>query len=153
MKKTLLILSLLLSSESFSADLKEGLDFASNYLPGKTKKVLKLGLSKNIVRSRLGRPDSKSDNIDTFRIQSKSPNFEVKYNSAKKLEGITYEFVGAGDLRKPIQYEDVLKSVEDKSPLKYKKGEEKIIELKEIGITLSFDDKTEVLRKIDLTQN
>lgn len=152
MKKLFLILILLGSSSLYSADLKEGLSFASSYLPSKTRKVLKLGLSKNIVRSRLGRPDSKSDGIDLFRIQSKTPNFEIRYNSSKKLEGISYEFIGANDLRKAIKYEDLLKKIEDKNPLKYKNGEDRVLEIKEIGITLFFDDKTEVLKKIDLTQ-
>jgi hypothetical protein len=152
MKKLILILCLGLSHFTFAADLDEGMKFFKKYLPGKTQKVLKLGLTRTLVRTRLGRPDTKVGSQDSFRIQSKSPNLFLNFNAAKKLESASYQFTGAPDLRKPLKYEAILKSIESMKPIKYKKEQERIIELKDIGIKLTFDDESEVLKRIDLSE-
>ena len=130
--------------------MKDALSFVKRLVPSKTRQILREGISRNLVRSRLGRPDSKTAGSDTFRVQSKTPNLTINYNEAKKMVGMSYEFVGAADKRNPLMFEDMEKKLEDHKPRTSRNADFRQLKVKKLGLVLSFGIQSNILEKIEV---
>lgn len=151
MKTIAISLLLLLSSFSLNAgDSSEAIDFAKAALPGKLRKIIKSGISRNLVRSRLGRPSEKADTFDSYKIQSKVMNLRLTYNGNKKLMALNFQYVGASQRNSRLSYDKALEMLSHLSPRVAEEAGAKRISAKSIGLVATFNLETNKLISLDL---